>query len=207
MPDIYGILNEYIEYFPLVALLGLLLAGINLPVSEDLIIITGALLSHDKASNLFLTLLAIYIGVIASDFFVYWVGMRVRAGVAKSTFFVRVIPEKVLDKMNHSLDKYGIFTFIVCRFIPFGVRNTLFFSAGFSKLKVKIFAVYDIVAAMVSVNTLFFLVYQFGEDIKKPIRIAGLTLFIAISSAFLSLVIRMIIKWRRKNTPLADKHI
>ena len=198
MPDTISFLKEYIEFFPLVAFFGLLLAGINLPVSEDLIIITGALVSHNEDTNLFLTLAAIYAGVIASDYFVYWVGTRVREGAAKSPFFVRVIPQPVLEKMRRYLDRYGIFTFIICRFIPFGVRNTLFFSAGFFKLKFRLFAVYEIIAAMISVNTLFFLVYRFGEDIKRPIKISGIILFAALSSALISLIIRLTIKWRRK---------
>ena len=198
MPDFFSLLSEYIEFFPLVAFLGLLLAGINLPVSEDLIIITGALVSHDEQSNIILILGSIYIGVIVSDFMVYWIGSKVRKGAAKTTFFIRVIPEKALDKMHYYLGRYGVFTFIICRFIPFGVRNTLFFSAGFFNLRFKLFVVYDIIAAMISVNTLFFLIYYFGEDIKRPIRIAGFILFVALFSAILSLIFRTIIKWRRK---------
>jgi len=198
MPDIIHFLREYIEYFPLVALLGLLLAGLNLPVSEDLIIITGAIVSHDSTSNMFHILAVIYAGVIATDFFVYWVGTRVRKGTSKNGFFARVVPQKALEKMRHYLDRYGIFTFIVCRFVPFGVRNTLFFTAGLFDLKLKVFLIYDIVAAMVSINTLFFLTYYFGEGIRRPVRIAGVILFIALVSALVSLIVRLIVKWRRK---------
>jgi len=198
MPDIFHFLREYIEYFPLVALLGLLLAGLNLPVSEDLIIITGAIVSHDSTSNMLHILAVIYAGVIGTDFFVYWVGTRVRKGTSKNGFFARVVPQKALDKMHSYLDRHGIFTFIVCRFIPFGVRNTLFFTAGLFDLKLKVFLIYDIIAAMISINTLFFLTYYFGDGIRKPVKIAGIILFVALVSALVSLCIRMIVKWRRK---------
>ena len=197
MPDFHLLLYDYIDFYPLVALIGLLLAGINFPFSEDLIIITGALLSHDKASSLILNLGAIYIGVLVSDFFVYWVGTRARKGASKTSFFVRVIPEKVIEKMHYNLDKYGIFAFIVGRFIPFGVRNTMFFTSGFFNLDFKTFLFYDITAAMISVNTLFFLTYYFGETIRKPLRIVGIILFFALFSAIISLIVRLIVKWRR----------
>ena len=197
MPDIFAFLSRYIEFFPLVAILGLLLAGFNLPVSEDLIIITGAFISHEESSNLFLNLAAIYSGVVVSDFFMYWVGTKVRKGASKTSLFSKVIPEFALNKMHHYLDKYGIVTYIIGRFIPFGVRNTLFFTSGFFNLSLKDFIIYDLVSSLISVNTLFFLFYQFGEDIRRPIKIAGIILFVAFASAFISLVISLIVKWRR----------
>jgi len=198
MPDFYAFLSGYIEYFPLAALICLLLAGCNIPISEDLIIITGALLSQEKPSILVSNLIAIYIGVIASDFLMYWIGTRVRKGTAKSSFFSDLIPEKAIEKMHNKLDKYGIFTFIVCRFIPFGVRNTLFFTSGFSNLRLRVFAFYDIIAAMISVNTLFFLAYFLGDSVRRPIKIAGLVLFVLLVSGVIMLFVRIIVLWRRK---------
>ena len=198
MPDIVIILGQYIDYFPLVALLGLLLAGLNLPISEDLIIITGAIVCHKKPSMIPITLATLYFGVLVTDFFVYWVGTRVRKGSVKKGFFDRLVPQKAMGKMHQYLDKYGIFTFIVCRFIPFGIRNTLFFSSGFFNLSIRDFLLYDITAALISVNTLFFLVYSFGEVVRRPIKIAGIILFIALVSCIISLLIRFIVLWRRK---------
>lgn len=205
MPDLFGLLSQYIDFFPLVALGGLLLAGLNLPVSEDLIIITGALLSYKKPELLIYNLLAIYLGAISTDYLVYWVGRKVRSGASKYKFFSRMIPEKALNKMQRYLDKYGIFTFIVCRFIPFGVRNTLFFTAGFSQLRFKLFVIFEGIAAMISINTLFFLTYRFGEEIRKPFKIAGIILFIALVSCILSLIVRLFVMWRRnRRKAIAD---
>ena len=198
MPDFYALLSGYINYYPLAALICLLLAGCNIPISEDLIIITGALLSQEKPSILIPNLIAIYIGVIVSDFFVYWIGTRVRKGTAKNGIFFSLVPEKTIEKMHNKLDKYGIFTFIICRFIPFGVRNTLFFTSGFFNLRLRVFALYDIIAAMISINTLFFLAYFLGDDVKKPLKIAGLVLFILLVSGVLTLFVRIIVLWRRK---------
>ena len=200
MPDIFSLLRDYIDFFPLLAFVGLLLAGLNLPVSEDLIIITGAILCHEKHSLIITSLIAIFAGVIITDFFVFWVGTRVRKGAAKSKFFTRLVPEKALDKMHYYLDKYGIFTFIVCRFIPFGVRNTLFFTSGIFKLRLRVFVLYDIIAALISVNTLFFLTFHFGEVVEKPIKIAGIVLFVVVVSAVISLIIRFIVMWRKKES-------
>jgi membrane-associated protein len=198
MPDFFAFLSGYIQYYPLAALVCLLLAGCNIPISEDLIIITGAILSAEKPFLLLPNLVAIFIGVIASDFLVYWIGKRVRKGTAKSSYFSALIPERAMEKMHDKLDKYGILTFIVCRFVPFGVRNTLFFTSGFFSLRLRVFALYDIIAAMISVNTLFFLAYFLGDDVKRPLKIAGIVLFILLVSGVVMLIVRIVIVWKRK---------
>ena len=207
MPDIFTLLREYIEFFPLVALFGLLLAGLNLPVSEDLIIITSALLSHEEPSIMIPSLVAIYIGVVGTDLFVYWLGGKVRKGAGKTRFFSRLVPEKTLDRMHYYLDKYGIFTFIACRFIPFGIRNTLFFTSGFFMLRLRDFLIYDIVAALISINTLFFLTYQFGENARRPIKIAGIILFIIAVSGVLTLIIRFVVLWKKRKNSSPDSDL
>ena len=200
MPDVFSFLSAYINYFPIAAFVCLLLAAFNFPISEEVIIITGALLSLEKPSVLVFNLVTIYIGVFTCDSFVYWIGTRVRKGTAKRNFFSRLIPEKAVEKMHNILDKYGIFTFIVCRFIPFGARNTLFFTSGFTGLRPKVFALYDIIAAMISINTLFFLTLRFGEEVKRPAKIAGVVLFFVVASVFISMIIRLVVLWRRRAT-------
>ena len=199
MPDVFALLSGYIDYFPIAAFVCLLLAAFNFPISEELVIITGALLSLEKPSGLVFNLVTIYTGVFVCDFFVYWIGTRVRKGTVKNNFFSRLIPEKTIEKMHNILNKYGIFTFIVGRFIPFGVRNTLFFTSGFTGLRLKVFALYDIVAAMISINTVFFLTRRFGEEVKGPVKIAGVVLFVVVASVFISLIIRLVVLWRRRS--------
>jgi membrane protein DedA with SNARE-associated domain len=197
LPDIFAYLSGYISFFPLVAFVCLLLAGLNVPMSEDLIIITGALLCEKDSSILAPTLAALYAGVIISDFMVFWIGTRIRRGVSKSKIISRVLTPVKLHRMRRYLDRFGIFTFIVCRFIPFGVRNTLFMASGILRLRARVFALYDITAAAISVNTLFFLVYFLGEDIQKPFKTAGKVLFFVLASTVVVIVFRLVSGWRK----------
>jgi membrane protein DedA with SNARE-associated domain len=198
MADFFSFLSQYIEFFPLAALICLILAGLGVPVSEDLIIIAGALVSQADGSLLVPSLLAIYGGVIISDFMVYFIGALVRKGTIKGKIASRILSLKLAGRIRHALDKYGALTFIVCRFIPFGVRNTLFMTSGLFGLPLRRFALYDLVAVAISTNTLFFLVYIFGEDIKKPVKAVGIILFIFLVSGILALIIRLIVTWRNK---------
>ena len=194
---IFDVINQYIDFFPLLALVCLLLAGLNIPMSEDLIIITGAILCHKDPDILIPTLLALYTGVIVSDFMVYWIGTRIRKGVSKNKTVTRVLTKKRFDTLHYYLDRFGIFTFIVCRFIPFGVRNGLFMVSGILNLRLRIFALYDITAATISVNTLFFLVYFLGEQIEKPFKTAGVILFCVLVGAAGFIIVRLILAWKK----------
>jgi membrane protein DedA with SNARE-associated domain len=199
MSGFFTFLYQHIDFFPLAALICLILAGLNIPISEDLIIITGALVSRVNGSLLVPSLLAIYAGVIISDFLVYLIGTWVRKGTIKRKFAARILSLKLAERIRRYLDKFGIFTFIVCRFIPFGVRNTLFMTSGLFGLPFRLFALYDIIAVAISTNVLFFLVYRFGEDIKKPMKAVGIILFAFFVSGILALLARFI--YQRKKIP------
>jgi phosphatidylserine decarboxylase len=200
--DIFSSLSQYIQFYPLVAVVSLLLAGLNIPISEDLVIITGALLNQEVVQAqvegargmLIPSLLAIYVGVIVSDFMSYYLGTLIRKGVFKVKFADSVFSPKNLERFHRHLNKHGLLTFIVCRFIPFGIRNTLFMTSGFLDIPLRRFAFYDIPAALISTNTLFFLVYSFGDEVKNPIRVAGIILFILLSLTVVFLVIRFLMR-------------
>ncbi|MCL2139046.1 MAG: phosphatidylserine decarboxylase [Treponema sp.] len=199
MTDIVVWLSQYVDFFPLAAFMGLMLAGINFPISEDIVIITGALICKSEPHLLIPTFIGIYLGVTLSDFVSYWIGTCIRKGALKFRFLTGLLSEKRLNKMAHYLNKYGIITFIICRFIPFGVRNTLFMTSGFSKLRFRRFMLYDLIAATISVSTLFFIVYFINiedagvADFHKPLQIIQLALFIFLLSVIAIILFRIIL--------------
>jgi membrane protein DedA with SNARE-associated domain len=194
MFNIVAGIGEYIAYYPLAAFIALLLAGLNVPISEDLIIITGALICQGDDSMLFPTFTAIFAGVVISDYFPYLLGRYIRKGTIKANILTRFFSTRKIVRIHRYMEKYGIFTFIAGRFIPFGVRNTMFMTAGLFGLRPRKFALYDTPAAVISVSTLFFLTYRFGKAIEKPFHAVGIVLFILFLSMITFLVIKIIRK-------------
>jgi len=192
MPDIFAKLHQYIEYYPFVAFAALMLAGLNIPISEDLIIITGALICQENSSMLIPIFAATFAGVLISDYFPYLLGKLIHKGTIKSNFIARFFSPKRIVRIHRYLDRYGIFAFIVGRFIPFGVRNTMFMTAGLIDLRPRRFVLYDTTAVTISVSTLFFLAYHFGEAVGKPFHAVGIVLFILLLSLLTFIVIRII---------------
>jgi membrane protein DedA with SNARE-associated domain len=201
MLEIFAKICQYVEYYPFAAFIALLLAGLNVPISEDLIIITGALICQGNPSMLVPIFGAIFAGVIISDYFPYLLGKYIRKGTIKAKFLTRLFSPKKIVKIHRYLAKYGIFTFIAGRFIPFGVRNTMFMTAGLFGLRPRRFALYDTIAATISVSVLFFLAYHFGETVEKPFQAVGIALFILLLSFITFAVIYIVRNIRKRGGP------
>ena len=193
--SLFDALARYIGYYPLFAFLALLLAGLNLPFSEDLIIVTGALACQADAQLLAPCFAAIFSGVLISDFMSYYIGYFVKKGTIGIKVIQSVLQHRYTQRLHRHLSKHGVWTFILCRFIPFGVRNALFMSSGFFGLNVKRFALYDTVAALISVNALFWLIFLLGEGADKPLRVAGLVMFVLLAVGIAALLVRLIAKY------------
>jgi len=194
MFDIITRISQYVEYYPFAAFIALMLAGLSVPISEDLIIITGALICQEKPSMLVPIFGATFAGVVISDYFPYILGNYIRKGTIKAKILTQLFSPRKIVRIHRYLDKYGIFTFIVGRFVPFGVRNTLFMTSGLIGLKLRRFALYDTTAATISVSTLFFLAYHFGEAVEKPFQAVGIVLFILLLSMVIFVVINIVRK-------------
>ena len=87
-----------------------------------------------------------------------------------------VAPETV-DKIGGFYKKYGMLTLILGRFIPFGVRNALFLTAGLSKMNFLKFALSDLVAATISCSLYFWLYYTYGKSMVDIIKQSNVVIF------------------------------
>lgn len=143
----------------------LILAGLNLPISEDFMIIISAILASSIIpKNTFILFAAVFLGAYISDWMVYWIGRLLGIKLWKFKWFKKTIPKRKLAKVRLFYKKYGFFTLLVGRFIPFGVRNCLFLTAGMSKMNVVKFAISDGIACFCSNIVLFSIAYSVGKN-------------------------------------------
>ena len=143
------------------------------------------------------TWIALYLGIFISDIMVYWWGYFLSKGMFQFKKIRKKLTENKIRLVAKTLDDYGFRTFIVCRFIPFGVRNTLWMSSGFVGLPFKKFLLYDSIAALVSCSTLYHLVRFIGEGASVVYKIIGIVLFVALIIFFV-FMIRHVIKKETK---------
>lgn len=189
--------TTHIPYWPLVCFSLLILAGFNLPVSEDAVIVLSAGVTLSDNSLIIPTWIALYLGIFISDIMVYWWGYFLSKGMFQFKKIRKTLTENKIRLVAKTLDDYGFRTFIVCRFIPFGIRNTLWMSSGFVGLPFKRFLFYDSIATLVSCSTLYHLVRFIGEGASVVYKIIGIVLFIALIVLFV-FMIRHVIKKETK---------
>ncbi len=168
----------------------MLLAGFNFPISEDLLMFISAVLASKYPNNFFQLLLGIYLGAYLSDLVSYWVGRKLGPKLWKIKYFARTITKNRIQKIGHHYEKYGIFTLIIGRFIPFGIRNTLFMTAGFSKMNFGKFALGDLTACTITTSVFFTLYFYLGEGVMDEIKRINYIIFIFFAIIILIYLIK-----------------
>jgi len=183
----------------------LILAGFSLPISEDLMIIISAVLAAtvvpEHTIHLFL---GVFLGCYFSDWICYWIGRKLGPRLWNFQWFAKTVDKKILDKIHGYYSKYGFWTLIVGRFIPFGVRNCLFLSAGAGQMPFRRFILSDGIACLISNTVLFTVAYSAGKNYEVLLGFIK-TFNILIFAVFIVSIIALIwykrkLTSRRKNT-------
>lgn len=159
----------------------LLLAGFNLPISEDLISFSCAVLATQNPEYYWPLFLGVFGGAYISDVICYaFMGRYLGTKLFKIKFFSRMVPHKRIDRIAHLYTKYGAGILIVGRMIPFGVRNALFMTAGISGMSPTRFVIIDGIAALISCSIFFNIYYRYGEAAISYVRKGSATLLITV---------------------------
>ncbi len=183
MEELLQFIQANIQYAHWIIFGALLLAGLNIPVSEDgMLFISGVLASHypDYLSRLFI---GVYMGAYLSDLICYTLGRKLGPKLFEIKFFANMVPPERIDKIHKFYERYGIVTLLFGRFIPFGVRNGLFLSAGLGKMDFKKFALADLLACTISTTVFFSLYYHYGNTVIDYVKKGNVVLFAIVAIA------------------------
>lgn len=141
------------------------LAGFSFPVSEDVLFIGAAIIAVTVLpENTYLLFAACYIGAYFSDVICYTLGRTLGSSIVSRPPFNKLISKEKVDSMLQYYKKYGVATLFFGRFIPFGVRNAIFLTAGISKMSVKRFLLVDLIACTITSLILFNLGRVFAHN-------------------------------------------
>jgi membrane protein DedA with SNARE-associated domain len=176
----------------------LMLAGLNVPISEDVMIIVSAVLAAtvvpENTAHLFL---GVFLGCYLSDWVSYWIGRKFGPKLLSIKWFAKTVSQKRLAAIHNYYEKYGFWTLVIGRFIPFGVRNCLFLSAGVGKMHFGKFLLSDGIACILSNSILFTLAYHAGKNYEALLQFVK-TFNISLFVLFLVSIIGVI--WYKGRT-------
>ncbi len=175
----------------------LLLAGFNIPISEDAMLFISAILAKKNPELTVPLFFAVYLGAYFSDLICFSLGWFLGPKILKFKFFASIVTAERRVKIHSYYEKYGIITLILGRFIPFGVRNGLFLTAGLGKMNPLKFALSDLLACTISCLVFFTLYYQFGTQVVDYIKKGNIFIF---GIAGIIVVVLLILKKTKKET-------
>lgn len=171
MDFIPELLYSVAPYVHFIAFGLLMLAGLNLPVSEDIVFIVSASIAATIVpQNTPLIFAGCFAGAYASDIVAYLIGRYFIGGflikhpAVKEWRIVKLLfGEKNISRLEEYFNKYGSKTLFFGRFVP-GIRNLLFMTCGLTKMKMPRFLIIDICALCCTSAILFSIGYNLGEN-------------------------------------------
>jgi membrane protein DedA with SNARE-associated domain len=190
-------LSEPSAYLLLLALL--LLCGVGLPLPEDILLFAGGVSSYLGMTKIWLVILISYLGVIAGDSLMFFLGAFYGRKLTQHWPFSKLIPQERLIAMSGKLNKQGNRLIFIARFMP-GLRAPIFFSAGTLHLPYRIFLLYDGLAALISIPAIVCTVHYFGDELEKvlhTIRKVEHRLFFIIIGMFVAIALKWYVTHRR----------
>ena len=204
MQQIVNFIIENSSYAPWITFGLILLAGFNIPISVDVIIVLTAFLAAttipELTPHLFISVL---VGAYFSAWICYWMGRKVGIKLLKIRYFAKLLPKERLDKLGAFYEKHGLLTLVIGRFIPFGVRNCIFTTTGMSKANFKKFMWRDALACSLWASVCFFVFYRLGQNYEVLLRkVKVLNLFIFLAFGVTVIVFVCYKKYRKKRASI-----
>ncbi len=202
MDTIIQLIFEHAQYAHWIVFGALMLAGLNVPISEDLMIIFSAALAATVVpENTYKLFMGVFLGCYISDWACYWVGRYFGPKLWNISWFSKTFDSKRVDQIQKYYEKYGFWTLLIGRFIPFGVRNGLFLTAGLGKWSFRKFLISDGIACVLSNTILFTLAYTASKNYQSLISSVK-TFNIFLFGAFIVAIIGFIWYKRKKKAAL-----
>ena len=190
MEDVLLFAQDNVVYAPLIIFGLFILAGLNLPIPEDALIFLTGVLAAQNSDQIIPLFGAVYLGAYSSDTIAYFLGRILGQHLWNISHFQKILPKQRVEKIQKFYHKNGLLTLVIGRFIPFGVRNALFITAGLSKMNFFKFALYDLVACTITTSLSLYLYYFYGASMIDYVRKGGVSLFICLLVVILILVLR-----------------
>lgn len=198
MAYISNLLFDFAPHVHYIAFILLLLAGFNFPISEDIIfVISASIAATIIPEHTFKIAAGCVLGAYSSDIISYCLGRFGMKFILQHKKLARFYPLDKIQKIEYYYQSHGTKTLFFGRFIPFGVRNVIFLTAGLARMKIYKFMLVDLLALSITSTILFTIGYTLGSNYEIIFPYLNRYKLI-IFSLFLLTVLSIVIYKKRK---------
>ncbi len=158
--------NALLEHSPTIGIFALLiLGGIGLPFPEDAtLILTGFLVAQQVVKPV-PAFLAVYSGLLISDFFLYWVGKKYGRMLVFHKRFQKIISPEQIERLEEKFKRRGLWVVLIGRHV-LGLRAQIFLVAGVMRMPAVKFLAADGVTSLFTIALMGGIGYAGGNSIE-----------------------------------------
>ncbi len=176
-------MHGFLAHFGYAAEFGLLLvAGVGVPIPEELTQLTAGVLSHEGYLRLAIAMPVAWAGILAGDTVLFVIARRLGPRALEWRPVRRVLTPARREKLDRHFARHAFLTVAVARHTG-GIRFAAFALAGASRVRISTFVVADGLSALASVPIVVGAGYFFAHHLgtaRRDIRIFELSVLVVV---------------------------
>lgn len=157
-------LTGYLEEFTYIGIaLALFVAGLGVPLPEDIPLIFGGVMAGAGKINVWVHFAISMAFILIGDSCLFFIGRKIGKASVGGGLAGRVLTPERREKVTSYFTRFGSWTVFFGRFVA-GLRGAIFLTAGVVGFPFWRFLLLDFIAALVSVPVWIWLGWTFGEN-------------------------------------------
>lgn len=175
----------------------LLVCGLGVPIPEDVTLLAAGVLASAGNISLIGAMMVCFVGVLAGDAFLFFLGRHFGARVFMLPGFRKVFTDARIQSARTRIQKDARMICFVARFLP-GLRAPIYLTAGVMHVKPSTFLMQDGLAALVSVPVWVYIGYLFGANLDLLFVLAKKLNLYIFSSLAVMIFCYLLYRWYRR---------
>ncbi|MYE07884.1 MAG: hypothetical protein F4X95_03945 [Oligoflexia bacterium] len=205
--------DPWVFYSIIILLMTLTTFGV--PISEEVVIISAALVTYMGAHpelyppppfavesgqspvQPFTTALVCFLAVFLSDLLVYMLGFIFRDNIINHPIIKRFFSKKRKEKIDIWVSRYGAFVLGILRFTP-GLRFIGYLTCGVVRIPIHKFVLINGGVALLVVPSQVFIISIYGEAIVANLKLVSVVLLVLCVFFILTMLFTQLYKFLKK---------
>ena len=190
--------ENFIEQFTYLGIfLALYVAGLGVPLPEEVPVLTAGVLAHQGVVRWWLALPVCLVGILAGDVTLYWIGHHWGERVLAWRMVRRILSPEREEALKASYRRHGVKIVFTARHVM-GLRAAAFLTAGIARVPFGRFLAADTAAALLGVPASFALAFFFTDQLEQIMadvrRVERWAILLVVTAVAVWLAVRA---WRR----------
>jgi len=170
-------MHDVVEFFISEGSYGLMFAalvaaGMGVPLPEDIVFISGAILAQRHLTDLRLTCVVLALGVFVGDSVLYTIARRIGPAIYERKFIKRVMPPERRAWFEEKMQKHGSLVVFGARHVA-GLRGAIFAVSAIHGISYPRFIIADMLALLISMPMWMALGWYFSSSIDTALNHAA----------------------------------